>query len=150
AESLREEIALAQHREVARAFDAVHTVERAHAVGSLDRIVAVGDLRRCLIERLDAAAGRGASGREARLPRRRRAVRSYPGTAAPGQDPDATDAAEPTELRAAGPPGRAVWCSAQDVHAERCNALHRYADGAPLVDTHVDVLNDLRDIAARR
>jgi len=63
AESLREEIALAQHREVARAFDAVHTVERAHAVGSLDRIVAVGDLRRCLIERLDAAAGRGASGR---------------------------------------------------------------------------------------
>ena len=56
-ERLREEIALAQHREVASAFDAVHTVERAHAVGSLDRIIAVGELRRSLIERLDAAAG---------------------------------------------------------------------------------------------
>ncbi len=52
---LREQIALEQHGAVARAFDAVHTVERARAVGSLDEIVAVADVRRCLIERLDAA-----------------------------------------------------------------------------------------------
>jgi acetyl-CoA carboxylase carboxyltransferase component len=55
-ERLREEIVLAQHGEVAAAFDAVHTVERAHAVGSLDRIISVAELRRCLIERLDATA----------------------------------------------------------------------------------------------
>jgi acetyl-CoA carboxylase carboxyltransferase component len=52
-ERLREEIALAQHGEVASAFDAVHTVERALAVGSLDRIISAAELRRCLIERLD-------------------------------------------------------------------------------------------------
>ena len=52
---LREQIALEQHGTVARAFDAVHTVERAHAVGSLDGIVRVADLRRHLVERLDAA-----------------------------------------------------------------------------------------------
>jgi acetyl-CoA carboxylase carboxyltransferase component len=52
---LREQIELEQHGEIARAFDAVHTVERALAFGSLDRIVALADLRRCLIERLDAA-----------------------------------------------------------------------------------------------
>jgi acetyl-CoA carboxylase carboxyltransferase component len=52
---LREQIELEQHGEIAGAFDAIHTVERALAVGSLDRIVAPADLRRCLIERLDAA-----------------------------------------------------------------------------------------------
>jgi acetyl/propionyl-CoA carboxylase alpha subunit/acetyl-CoA carboxylase carboxyltransferase component len=51
---LREETTLKQHGAVAQAFDAVHTVERARAVGSLDRIIPVSELRRCLIERLDA------------------------------------------------------------------------------------------------
>jgi acetyl-CoA carboxylase carboxyltransferase component len=50
---LGEEVRLAHHGAVAQAFDAVHTVERARAVGSLDRIVAVDEPRRCLIERLD-------------------------------------------------------------------------------------------------
>jgi acetyl-CoA carboxylase carboxyltransferase component len=54
---LQDQIALEQHGAVARAFDAAHTVERARAVGSLDRIVAVAELRRCLIERLDRELG---------------------------------------------------------------------------------------------
>jgi len=54
-EELRQQIALEQHGEVARTFDSVHTVERARAVGSLDHVVPVADLRRLLIERLDAA-----------------------------------------------------------------------------------------------
>jgi hypothetical protein len=37
---------------VAHAFDAVHTVERARAVGSLDAIVGAAELRCALIERL--------------------------------------------------------------------------------------------------
>jgi hypothetical protein len=53
-ERLREQIALEQHGAVAREFDAAHSVERALAVGSLDRIVAVADLRRYIIDRLDA------------------------------------------------------------------------------------------------
>jgi acetyl-CoA carboxylase carboxyltransferase component len=52
---LREQIALEQHGEVARAFDAVHTVERARAVGSLEQIVPLADLRHHLIAKLDAA-----------------------------------------------------------------------------------------------
>jgi acetyl-CoA carboxylase carboxyltransferase component len=52
-ERVREQVTLEQHGAVARAFDAVHTVERARAVGSLDAIVAVADLRRRLIERLE-------------------------------------------------------------------------------------------------
>ena len=61
-ERLREEIALEQHGEVARAFDAVHTVERAPAVGSLDRIVA-GRRAAPLLDR--AARRRGRTRREA-------------------------------------------------------------------------------------
>jgi hypothetical protein len=56
-ERLHAEITMEQHGAVAQAFDATHTVERARAVGSLDQIVAVDDLRRCLIERLDVEAG---------------------------------------------------------------------------------------------
>lgn len=51
-ERLREEIGLEKHGEVARAFDAVHTVERARAVGSLDLVVPLADLRRRVVERL--------------------------------------------------------------------------------------------------
>ncbi|MEO8604000.1 MAG: carboxyl transferase domain-containing protein, partial [bacterium] len=53
-ERLREQVALQQHGAVAREFDAVHTVDRARAVGALDAIVGIADLRRHLIERLDA------------------------------------------------------------------------------------------------
>jgi hypothetical protein len=67
AEALRAQIALEAHAAVAHAFDAVHTVERARSVGSLDEIVAVSALRRVLIQRLeheatqDSRAERGAS-----------------------------------------------------------------------------------------
>jgi acetyl-CoA carboxylase carboxyltransferase component len=54
-EQLTHQVALERHGEAARAFDAVHTVERARAVGSLDEILPVADLRRRLIERLNAA-----------------------------------------------------------------------------------------------
>jgi acetyl/propionyl-CoA carboxylase alpha subunit/acetyl-CoA carboxylase carboxyltransferase component len=54
-DQLAHQVALERHSETARAFDAVHTVERARAVGSLDEIIPVADLRRRLIERLSAA-----------------------------------------------------------------------------------------------
>ena len=52
-ERVREQVGLEQHGAVAREFDAVHTVERARAVGSLDAVVAVAELRRHLINQLD-------------------------------------------------------------------------------------------------
>jgi acetyl-CoA carboxylase carboxyltransferase component len=47
--------------EVAEEFDAIHTVERALAVGSLDRIIAARDLRPYLVEAVERriAARRG-------------------------------------------------------------------------------------------
>ncbi len=62
---LEDQIAAVQaekQAEIARAFDAIHTVERARAVGSLDAIVAPDRLRAAIIERLDAErdARRGA------------------------------------------------------------------------------------------
>ncbi|MFN8214766.1 MAG: carboxyl transferase domain-containing protein [Candidatus Nanopelagicales bacterium] len=41
--------------EVAREFDAVHSVERAHAVGSVDAVIAAGQLRPAMIGELNAA-----------------------------------------------------------------------------------------------
>lgn len=57
-ERVREHVALEHHGAVAREFDAVHTVERARAVGSLDDIVPVAELRSTLIGRLDARRAR--------------------------------------------------------------------------------------------
>jgi acetyl/propionyl-CoA carboxylase alpha subunit/acetyl-CoA carboxylase carboxyltransferase component len=52
------EVLLECQAEVAREFDAVHSVERAREVGSLEEIVAPEALREHLIAQLDAAAGR--------------------------------------------------------------------------------------------
>lgn len=41
--------------EVASEFDAVHSVERAHAVGSVDAVIAAGQLRPAMIGELNAA-----------------------------------------------------------------------------------------------
>ncbi len=51
---LAADVALEKQAEVAREFDAVHTVERARAVGSLDALLAPEQLRAELIRRLDA------------------------------------------------------------------------------------------------
>ena len=51
-EALLADAVLEQQGEVAREFDAVHTVARAVAVGSLDAVIAPGRLRETLIERL--------------------------------------------------------------------------------------------------
>jgi len=39
--------------EVASEFDAIHTVERAQRMGSLDRVITAASLRPCLIEALE-------------------------------------------------------------------------------------------------
>ncbi len=54
-ERLRETVGREQHAAVAQEFDAVHTVERALAVGSLDAIVTAETLRAHLIAQLDGA-----------------------------------------------------------------------------------------------
>jgi acetyl/propionyl-CoA carboxylase alpha subunit/acetyl-CoA carboxylase carboxyltransferase component len=59
---LREQLTLEQHGEVAREFDAVHTVERARAVGSLNAIVSPAELRPHLIARLNATRTAAAGG----------------------------------------------------------------------------------------
>ena len=48
-----QEALLAKQAELAAEFDAIHTVERARDVGSVEEIVAPNDLRRFLIARLD-------------------------------------------------------------------------------------------------
>jgi len=55
-ERLRETVGREQHAAVAHEFDAVHTVERALAVGSLDAIVSAETLRAHLIAQLDGAS----------------------------------------------------------------------------------------------
>ena len=53
--------------EVAREFDAVHTVERAVAVGSLDRVVAPAALRPAIIDVLQGALERTAAPPDGRM-----------------------------------------------------------------------------------
>jgi acetyl/propionyl-CoA carboxylase alpha subunit/acetyl-CoA carboxylase carboxyltransferase component len=53
-ERLAAEVALEKQAEIAREFDAIHTVERARAVGSLDAILPPQRLRAELIRRLDS------------------------------------------------------------------------------------------------
>jgi acetyl-CoA carboxylase carboxyltransferase component len=43
--------------ELARHFDQVHSVERAQAVGSIDEIISLRELRPYLVRRLEEAAG---------------------------------------------------------------------------------------------
>jgi hypothetical protein len=47
-----QEILLEKQSEIAAEFDAIHTVERARRVGSLEEIVAPAEIRRYLISRL--------------------------------------------------------------------------------------------------
>ncbi|HET8645398.1 MAG TPA: hypothetical protein VFO85_07920, partial [Vicinamibacteria bacterium] len=53
--------------EVAEEFDAVHTVQRALAVGSVQRIVAAAELRARLIEWVEESVRRAAAGEPAIL-----------------------------------------------------------------------------------
>jgi len=63
-ERVRQAVLLEQHGTVAREFDAVHTVERARAVGSLDAVLPVDALRPFLIRQLDADASPGPAARD--------------------------------------------------------------------------------------
>ncbi len=63
--TVRAAVQAEHHAAVAAEFDAIHSVERARRVGSLDEIVAAPDLRAVLIARLKTGArgeGRGAGG----------------------------------------------------------------------------------------
>jgi len=60
-ESLVADVTLEVQGEVAAEFDAIHTVQRAVEVGSLDAVIAPRDLRPAIIDRLDAALARGAA-----------------------------------------------------------------------------------------
>ena len=57
-EELYEAVQAEKQAALAARFDAVHSVERARSVGSIDAIVSVAQLRPHLIERLEAAADR--------------------------------------------------------------------------------------------
>jgi len=52
-----QEVLLEKQAELASEFDAIHSVERAREVGSLEGIVAPGDLRETLIRQLSESAG---------------------------------------------------------------------------------------------
>lgn len=58
-EALRREVTLEKQGELAREFDAIHSVERAVRVGSLDAVIAPERLRPAVIEILDREAGKG-------------------------------------------------------------------------------------------
>ena len=57
-ERIVQEVTLEHQSEVAKEFDAIHSVERALDVGSLERILAPADMRPFLIAQLDQATGR--------------------------------------------------------------------------------------------
>ncbi|HEX2028532.1 MAG TPA: carboxyl transferase domain-containing protein [Nitriliruptorales bacterium] len=57
-EQVEEEVHAEKLREVASEFDAVHTIERAREVGSVDRIVAAAELRPYLIDALERGMAR--------------------------------------------------------------------------------------------
>ncbi|MCA9525447.1 MAG: biotin attachment protein, partial [Myxococcales bacterium] len=61
-EVLRAELVLEHQGAVAREFDAVHTVQRAVAVGSLDAVVAPAELRPAIVQVLDKAAEQDGAG----------------------------------------------------------------------------------------
>jgi acetyl/propionyl-CoA carboxylase alpha subunit/acetyl-CoA carboxylase carboxyltransferase component len=63
-EQLRAAVRAEKQAEVAGEFDRIHSIERAKKVGSVDRIISAGDLRRYLVE----AVGRGI-GRSEQVPR---------------------------------------------------------------------------------
>jgi acetyl/propionyl-CoA carboxylase alpha subunit/acetyl-CoA carboxylase carboxyltransferase component len=63
-EQLRRAVRAEKHAEVAAEFDRIHSIERAKKVGSVDRIISPGELRRYLVE----AVGRGI-GRTEQAPR---------------------------------------------------------------------------------
>ena len=56
-EQLRPAVRAEKQAEVAGEFDRIHSIERAKKVGSVDRIISPGKLRRYLVE----AVGRGIS-----------------------------------------------------------------------------------------
>ncbi len=51
------EVTLEKQAELAEEFDAIHSVERAMKVGSLDKIIAPGEMRRALISELREMLG---------------------------------------------------------------------------------------------
>jgi hypothetical protein len=58
-EALRREVTLEKQGELAREFDAIHSVERAVRVGSLDAVISPERLRPAVIEILDREAAKG-------------------------------------------------------------------------------------------
>jgi len=58
----RESVGAAKHAEIAAEFDRIHTVKRALAVGSIDRIISARELRPYVISALERGLGPAATG----------------------------------------------------------------------------------------
>jgi uncharacterized pyridoxal phosphate-containing UPF0001 family protein len=62
-----------KQREIAEKFDAIHSVQRAQQVGSLDRIVEPANLRQTVIEAIEAGLAREDELRKGTVAKERRA-----------------------------------------------------------------------------